>query len=30
MPLRFWNDEGDQRYRASYFERWSQPVAATL
>jgi acetoacetyl-CoA synthetase len=20
MPLRFWNDEGDQRYRESYFE----------
>jgi len=22
MPLRFWNDEGDQRYRASYFETY--------
>jgi acetoacetyl-CoA synthetase len=22
MPLRFWNDEGDERYRAAYFERW--------
>ena len=22
MPLRFWNDEGDERYRASYFETY--------
>jgi acetoacetyl-CoA synthetase len=22
MPLRFWNDDGDQRYRASYFETY--------
>jgi acetoacetyl-CoA synthetase len=22
MPLRFWNDAGDQRYRASYFETY--------
>src|ERR1700730_15821809 len=22
MPLRFWNDEGDKRYRASYFETY--------
>jgi acetoacetyl-CoA synthetase len=22
MPLRFWNDPGDERYRASYFEAW--------
>ena len=22
MPLRFWNDPGDQRYRASYFETY--------
>jgi acetoacetyl-CoA synthetase len=22
MPLRFWNDEGDARYRASYFETY--------
>ena len=22
MPLRFWNDEGDMRYRASYFETY--------
>jgi acetoacetyl-CoA synthetase len=22
MPLRFWNDEGDQRYRGSYFETY--------
>jgi acetoacetyl-CoA synthetase len=22
MPLRFWNDEGDSRYRASYFETY--------
>jgi acetoacetyl-CoA synthetase len=22
MPLRFWNDEGDTRYRASYFETY--------
>jgi acetoacetyl-CoA synthetase len=22
MPLRFWNDEGDRRYRASYFETY--------
>lgn len=22
MPLRFWNDEGETRYRAAYFERW--------
>ena len=23
MPLRFWNDDGDQRYRASYFETYA-------
>ncbi|HUO00851.1 MAG TPA: acetoacetate--CoA ligase, partial [Bradyrhizobium sp.] len=23
MPLRFWNDEGDQRHRASYFESYA-------
>jgi acetoacetyl-CoA synthetase len=22
MPLRFWNDPGDERYRAAYFEAW--------
>lgn len=22
MPLRFWNDPGDERYRAAYFEPW--------
>ena len=22
MPLRFWNDPGDARYRESYFDRW--------
>ena len=22
MPLRFWNDEGDKRYRDSYFSTW--------
>ena len=22
MPLRFWNDPGDARYRASYFETY--------
>jgi acetoacetyl-CoA synthetase len=22
MPLRFWNDEGDARYRETYFEPW--------
>jgi acetoacetyl-CoA synthetase len=22
MPLRFWNDRDDARYRASYFDRW--------
>lgn len=22
MPLRFWNDDGDQRYQAAYFERF--------
>ncbi len=23
MPLRFWNDPGDARYRAAYFEPWA-------
>ena len=22
MPLHFWNDEGEERYRAAYFARW--------
>ncbi|SGY77296.1 BQ5605_C005g03598 [Microbotryum silenes-dioicae] len=29
MPLGFWNDEGDKRYRASYFETYKNPICWT-
>ena len=29
MPLRFWNDEGDARYRASYFETYPENFDGT-
>ena len=29
MPLRFWNDEGDARYRASYFETYPDSFDGT-
>lgn len=26
MPIGFWDDEGDKRYRSAYFEAFKQPV----
>ncbi len=29
MPLEFWNDDGDARYRSAYFDRFDGPSART-